>query len=229
MVSTFRILSALVFFSVIFTSIGCGKKKSKGGSTAPANSGDQVAGTQGPKGDRGAQGERGLPGVGVVFSHDVRDANGVLIGKTSWEHFAKFNDGQSFAFQLSDGAIFSVQPFSGSFDGGAYCFYASPDCSGACLFPASPGARNKIIQGHSAFYWLKAASSRVQMSYASYAVNNGAGGTVCSTPPTPGLEWMVSLSTPWTMPAGFIYPVAVPMDLTERTLNLTQPEVEASN
>ena len=113
---------------------GCGSKKKAKQTPAPNNSGDQTA-NSGVPGPQGPQGPQGIPGVGHVFSHVVKDAGGQIIGKTSWEHALRFNDGQSFTFQLSDGANFTVSPYSGFFDGGAYCFYTSNDCTGTCMFP----------------------------------------------------------------------------------------------
>jgi hypothetical protein len=211
--------ASLILATMTLVLTGCGGKSSGHETPAPTNSsngtGAGAAGPTGARGENGSPGARGPIGPGSAFPYTVKDANGTAIGDASWDSFGKFNDGNTFSFQASDGSLFSVNPTNGYFSGGAYCFYASTDCSGTCLFPISPGAKNKLIRGKTSFFWLQSAAVRTQQLYSSNSMDDGAGGSTCVMAGAPSLEWLVAVPNAWQMPAGLTYPIAVPLDLAK--------------
>ncbi len=210
---------ALATVTTIFS--GCGSSGKGKETPAPSQSDDAnvgsrgAAGAPGAAGQKGDKGDRGSIGPGSEFPYILADANGSSIGDTTWDGFAKFSQGALFSFQTLDGAIFTVNPMTGLYAGGAYCLYAANDCSGSCLFPASPGSSNQLVQGTSSFFWLKNPTARTQQSYSSYSVDNDAGGTTCVVAGGPAQEWLVEVPTAWTQPQGFSYPIPVPLALTK--------------
>jgi hypothetical protein len=204
----------------------CGKKKKSEPDTPQPNSGDvgPDKGTPGPEGKPGEQGPPGLPSGTLNYS--VMDATGHVIGKTTWDHYVRFNDDNTFSMQLSDGAIFPVNPKDGTFAGG-FCQYVSHDCTGSCLYSGLAGTRNKMILGSAGFYWLNSVKSQSLKSYAStwsVVAGNGNGSGQCNSEPSPISIMAVELPSLWTKPGEFTYPVPVPMDVSEIMTGLDEFE-----
>ena len=214
---------SLSLFCVLlaFSISACGKKKKSEPDTPRQNSANGGS-SQGAKGEPGAPGAPGLPGVALNYS--VKDATGHVIGKTSWDHYVLFNGDKMFSMQLSDSAIFPVNPKDGSFAGGAYCQYVSNNCTGPCLWSGLPGTRNKIIAGSAGLYWLNSAASPSAKNYSSsWGVNDFTGGQ-CTVETSPVAITAVELPNLWSKPAGFTYPVPVAMDVSEITSSLDEFE-----
>ena len=212
------LLSSLV---ITLASVSCGKKSSSGDSPAPASSDQNPAqpgprgpqGSQGPQGQTGSQGPQGPQGPqgqqGSTYA--VSDSNHVVIGSTDFSGFESFNDGGVIGLKLTNNALFYVDSKFGRF-AGKYCYYAAADCSGYCLYPATPGLNNKVLQGSAGFYWLTSTASLAQRGYQSVAIDDGSGGVACNALGAQSNQ-MVELQTTWQPPANFTYPIPVPLSV----------------
>lgn len=216
---------SLSLFCVLlaFSISACGKKKKSEPDTP--NSGD--AGPYvGPEGPQGRTGDPGTPGIpGGTLNYSVKDSTGQVIGKTTWDHYVRFNDGGTFSVQLSDGAIFPVDPSKGVFAGKSYCQYVSNNCTGTCLYSALTGTRNKIIEGSAGLYWLNSAATLLAKNYSSaYSVDEVSQTKRCTMEIIPLATMAVELPNLWSKPAGFTYPVPLPLDVSEITSGLDEFE-----
>ena len=195
-----------------------GKKKSQPDTQGTGDLGPY----NGPPGPPGPPGPHGLPGETLNYS--VKDGKGHAIGKTSWNHYVSFNKGDPFSMQLSDGAIFPVNPTNGEFAGGVFCQYVSNDCTGSCLYSGIAGISNKIIMGADGLYWLNTATTGTKKNYSSSFRDSAMFGRECTTNLSPIATMAVELPNLWSKPAGFTYPVPTPMDVSEITYGLDEFE-----
>jgi hypothetical protein len=222
-----RLFVQLCCVMLAFSTSACGKKKgsSPDTPTPPSSDAGPNNGPQGPQGPQGKTGEQGAPGIpGATLNYSVKDATGQVIGKTTWDHYVRFNDENTFSVQLSDGAIFPVNPKDGTFAGGVFCQYVSSDCTGPCLYSGLAGTRNKIIEGSAGLYWLNTAMPLSAKNYSSSWSVNVVTGSQCTVETSPVATMAVELPNLWSKPAGFTYPVPVPMDVSEITSGLDEFE-----
>jgi hypothetical protein len=208
-----RLSLSLFCVLLAFSISACGKKKK----SEPEDKSANVGPYNGPPGPQGKTGEQGPPGIpGGTLNYSVKDWTGQVIGKTSWENYAHFNDGEPFSVQLLDGAIFPVNPSDGVFAGKAYCQYASNNCTGTCLYSGLAGTSNKIIEGSAGLYWLNSAATLSAKNYSSsWSVDEVLQTRQCTMEIVPAATMAVELPNLWSKPAGFTYPVPVPMDVSE--------------
>ena len=139
----------------------------------------------------------------------VMDGNGAVIGRTDFSGYLKSLDQSAFSFQLKDAGIFKVNPINGGFSG-EQCVYAETDCSGACLYQASAGQKNKIIQGTGGFYKISGAETVSAKSYSAYTLGDFPS-PVCSALGSTQTGALAEMAGSYTFPEGVTYPISAPI------------------
>lgn len=168
---------------------------------------DGSTGATGSKGDKGEKGETGAGGG--AFNFNVKDANGVIIGATDFHEYANFLYNSEVFFRLSDGVVMDLNVLTGR-NNGEFCYFASNNCTGGCLFPNKTGEKNKVVEGLSGLFLITGTEVATNQTYQSYAIADNPTPS-CTVLGAPVSAQLISVSATYTPPTGTVYPFPAPV------------------
>ena len=167
----------------------------------------EPAGASGPQGSKGDKGERGP--AGLVLGFDVKDASGRVIGATDFSEYSQFLYHANISFRLQDGVVMQVNESSGM-NVGHFCYFASVDCSGACLHPFKSGEKNTVVEGLASLYRVGGAEVSALLGYQSYTTQDSPSPS-CTALGASVMAQMIVVSESYAPPAGISYPFNAPL------------------